>query len=612
MRVDDTGEPGRTVTVDHLLDAAEQAFLTAEFPVVGPLLRRIQGEFGTPSATDDTADAARYAVLRATLAARVGNWAEAVQCCPFTDDLGMAATGVVHALAVAALRRLGDKEGRTDSGTAALAIVLWAYLLDEDDPGGFRALIDGRRDTPVLDDQWENARQQLLGRVGALLHALDVRAGRDVLASWETAWMAECVAPVVVLADAGAEGLIPPRSAALHLVADGRHLDLLDAYAARHPDSGTWTTDSPDQPAYADALGRALAERGRGRAKAQEWSEALADFGTAARLGHPLGSEDRKAVLRAGNSVGRTRNGLGNSTITRIQGLEQAHELLPEDRTLADELTAVLVWQGQQVLDSDPQQSRNRFARALEVSPRDREARSGLDHHLKADLRRALDGAEPQEKLRVGVVESLLRRDPDCAPARRWLEDRQAGRAVAAACGGRTAEARSAVRRMLRYDGGERAHSREYLDDVLVDLLVHAARSQGVESTRSERLARRVDLLSVAADIAGPTYASVGKERDAAVLDLAEHLEGTAPPSDVIALFLRDRTRTGASARFDRIVENAYLRRAKERERSGDLGGARRDRACAERIGAGLPDQGLLFGPAPGHRPDDSGQGALF
>lgn len=124
---------------------------------------------------------------------------------------------------------------------------------------------------------------------------------------------------------------------------------------------------------------------------------------------------------------------------------------------------------------------------------------------------------------------------------------------------------------------------------------------------------QRIDLLSTAVGIAGPARDRARVEHEAAVLDLAEHLEATASPSDVIELFLRDRMRTGVSAPFDWTVETAYLRRAKTREEAGDFGGAQHDRTCAERIGAGLPDQGLLFGPAPnGHHHDDSGQESLF
>ncbi|MET7972447.1 hypothetical protein ABZW44_05035 [Streptomyces mirabilis] len=419
----DTGEPGPTVTADGPLDAAERAFLRAEFASVRALLQRFRDEFGAPDADDD---AVRYAVLRAALAARVGNWPEAVRRCPDVF-LGLASTGVVHALAVSALRRLAEEGGRhADSDTAALAIVLWAYLLDEEDPDDFRALLTERRGAPVPDEVWEDARSHLLGRITDLLHALDVRGGRDVLAAWETAWEAERDVGAVFLSGAGLDGLIPLGEAARHLVHHGRHLDLLDAYTARHPDPATWTADSPDHRACADTLARALAERGRDRVQAGEWSEALADFSTAARLGRTLGAGDRAAVLRAGKNVGRGRNGYGYSLITRIHGLELAHALLPEDGSLAAELATVLVRQAGKVFDSDPRQSRSRFARALVVSPDGRDARSGLDDHLRADLRRELDGEQPQEKIRAEAVRDLLRRDPDCAPARRWLRDRNA------------------------------------------------------------------------------------------------------------------------------------------------------------------------------------------
>ncbi|MGW7524447.1 hypothetical protein [Streptomyces sp. NPDC054783] len=558
--------------------------------------------------------AVRYAVLRAALAARVGNWPEAVRRCPDTS-LDLAATGVVHALAVSALRRLGEEGGRhTDFGTAALAIVLWAHLLDEDDPGDFRALLTERRGAPVPDELWEGARGDLLGRITGLLHALDVRGGRDALAAWETAWEAERAVLAVLSSDAGPDGLIPLGEAAHHLVSHERGEALLNAYTARHPDAATWAADPPDHRACAGPLAQALAERGRNQVRAGEWSGALADFGTAARLGHTLGAEDRAAVLRAGNNVGRSRTGRDYSPVTRIQGLELANALLPGDGSLAAELTAELVRQGRKVFDSDPRQSRNRFARALVVSPGDRDARSGLDDHLKGDLRRALDGAQPQEKIHAEAVRDLLRRDPDCAPARRWLRDRNAEWAVAAASSGHMAAARSAVRHVIQYDGGQGPHGEELVSSVLVDLLVDEAGFSGAEGTRAGR-ERGVDLLNTAIGIAGPARDRVRETYEAAVLDLAEYLQATASPSDVIELFLRDLMRTGVSARFDQTVQAAYLRRAQTREEEGDLGGARRDRACAQQIGAELPDQGLLFGPAPRIRPRhhyDFGQDTLF
>ncbi len=608
MRVDDTGEPDRTVTADRLLNSAEQAFLRAEFGAVRPLLRRFQDEFGTPG-TDDTA--VRYAVLRGWLAARAGNWPEAVRWCPDTDDLDTAPTGVVHALAVSALRRLAEEGRYAEAGTAALTIVLWAYLLDEEDPGGFRELLTERRGTPVPDDLWEEACGQLARRVTDLMHALDVRAGRDALASWETAWKAERVVPVVVPAEAGPEGLILLGDAAWHLLDQGRRPALLDAYTTRHPDPGSWTADSPHHRACAGPLGRALAARGRDRVLAGKWSEALTDFSTAVRLGRTLDADDQAAVLRAGNNVGRSRNGRGYTTLARIVGLELAHALLPQDGSLAAELAAVLVRQGRQVLGSDPVQSRNRFERALAVSPQDRDARSGLDDLLRADLVRARDGAQHRDEIHADAVKDLLRREPDCAPARSWLKDHYTAQAMAAVSGGHTSTARSAVRSVLRYSGGEGPYGEDVVSGLLVDLLIDVALAPGAESTRTE-LERRVDLLSMAVDIAGPDDDHAREEQDAAVLDLAEHLETSASPSDVIELFLRDRMRPGVSARFDQTVKAAYLRRAEAREAEGDVGGARRDRAYAERIGAGLPDQGLLFGPAHRLPHDDSGQGALF
>ncbi|MFF3495241.1 hypothetical protein ACFYWS_28255 [Streptomyces sp. NPDC002795] len=302
------------MTADRLLTDAEHAFQRAEFTAVRPLLHRLRGQFGTP---DGEEAAVRYAVLRAALAARVGDWQKAVRRCP-DSYLHLASTGVVHGLAVSALRRLAEEGGRhTESGTAALAIVLWAHLLDEDDPGDFRALLTGRRSAPARDELWEEARRHLLGRINDLLHALDVRGERDVLAAWETAWEAERADPMIVLQDTGPDGMSSLEDAAWHLVDRGRHIDLLDAYTARHPDPGTWTTDSPDHRACRDALAQALAIRGKDQAGAKKWSETLADFSTAARLGNTLDASEREAVLRAGHNVGRSRNGYGYSPITR-------------------------------------------------------------------------------------------------------------------------------------------------------------------------------------------------------------------------------------------------------------------------------------------------------
>ncbi|MEU1672746.1 hypothetical protein ABZ752_12025 [Streptomyces roseifaciens] len=610
MRVEVTGESDRIVTARSLLVGAERAFARAEFHVVRPLLQRLQNEFGIPD-TDDAA--VRYAMLRGALAARAGNWPEAVRWCPYGDDLGMAETAVVHAFALSALRRLSEEGLHPDAGIAALAIVLWAYLLDEEDPGDFRGLLTERRGTAVPDELWEEARRHLHRRVSDLLYALDARAGRDVLAAWQTAWEDESASLAVVPVDAGPGGLISLGQAARYLVGRARGVDLLDAYTARYPDPGRWSADAPDHHACAAALAQALAERGQGLVQAGQWGEALTDFSTAARLGHTLGAKEQAAVLRAANNVGRSFTGRGYSPVVRIHGLELAHALLPHSTPVAGELTAVLVRQGKEVFENDPSQSRKRFARALVVTPRNREARSGLDDHLRADLHRALDGTHQGDKLRVRDVQGLLKRDPECIPARRWLGDYYATRAITAALHERMSAAWTAVRKLLQYNGPAGPYGDVLVGRVLVDLLVSAARHTDAEDTRVA-MERRVELLSTAEAIADPTRSSLVREQlDTAVLLLAEHLEATAPPSDIIELFLQDRMRIGVSARFDQTVEAAYLNRARARERAGDLGGAQRDRACAERIGASLSAQGLLFGPGSnnaGH--DDPGQEALF
>lgn len=497
---------GWPATVPALLSAAERACLRADFAGIRPLLRRIEHDFGTPS---DPNEATRYAVLRSVLAARVGNWTEVVRWCPDRGSLEGAETGVVHAVALAALRRLCETEGHSESGTTALVIVLWAYLLDEDDPGDFRALLTSRRGTAFADDHWDEARRRLAKRITDLLRALDTRAGRDALAAWETAWAAERLAPKS--AGAGPDSLIPLECAARYLVGHGQGLALLEAYSARHPHPDTWSADSVDNPVCADALARALSQRGQDRAQTGEWGDALADFAAAARLGHPLGPGDQAAVRRAWKNVGRTWNGYGYSTIARIHGLELAYRLLPGDSALAAELTAELVRQGQKVFDSDTEQSRKRFARALSVSPGDKDARAGLDDHLRVALCRIFDGAQPDGKLRVHEVRDLLRRDPECAFARRWLGDHYAEKAVTAGVRGLTVQARSAARKMLHYDGHAGPSDEEFVDEKLVELLLGEAEHAADKGTRAGAR-RRVKLLNAAADIADRIRVDVGEE----------------------------------------------------------------------------------------------------
>ncbi|MFJ6482914.1 hypothetical protein ACIQK6_22755 [Streptomyces sp. NPDC091682] len=612
MQADETGEPGRVVTAESLLDAAVQAFLQAEFNIVQPILQRLRHEFGVP---DIGPAAVRHDTLLAALAARVGNWPDVLRRCP-DFDLVEADTGIVHALAVMALRELAQEGRHTDARTAAVVIVLWAYLLDEEDPDDFRALLTERRGEPVPDAVWEQALAQLRGRVGELLRALDVRAGRDVLSAWSTAWEAECEGGAVFFAglptDAGPDALTTLGEAAGYLVRNGRGAELLTAYEARHPDS--MPADLPGHDACAVPLARALAGRGRDLARADKWSEALADLDAAVWLGHTLRNDERAAVLQAGKNVGRSRTGRDYSPRVRIAGLERAHSLLPQDTSLADELTAELVAEGKRVERSDPRESRSRFARALAVTPTHPEARAGLDSHLTADLEKAIKGAHAGDALLVDEVRGLLARDPECMPARLWLENHHAERAVTAAAHGRTDEARGAVREMFRYDGPEGSPSEGLVDDRLVGILVTAARNTRIEDARAG-LERRVRLLHTAASVPSRTLSHVREDLNEALLHLAEHLEDAASPSDVIELFLRDLMRTGASARFDQIVEAAYRNRARARETAGDPGGALRDRTCAERVGAGLPAQGHLFGPAsvrPPRRDADTGQDTLF
>ncbi|PZT77510.1 MULTISPECIES: hypothetical protein [unclassified Streptomyces] len=596
MQLEGAGGPAPDFTAESLLNAAEQAFLRAEFQVVRPLLQRVQGELGLPG-TEPVA--VRYDALLGALAARAGNWAEAVRRCP--EDLDEVATGVLHAFALNALRELG-KEGRhTDAGIASVAIVLWAYLLDEEDPGDFRALLTERRGAPVADALWGQGLARLRDRISGLLHALDVRDGRDDLTAWRTAWQVQLMDPTVVPGrlptDAGPHALVDLDEAAWHLIDEGRGGDLLTAFTARHPDLGTWPTELPGHRTCAIPLARALATRGTARVQGGKWSEALADFGTAVRLGHTLPEDERAAVRRAGNNVGRSRTGVGNSPLVRIEGLEQARALLPGDTALAAELAAELVRQGREIIDSNPAMSRGRFARALTVTPGHPDARAGLDDLLRADLRRALNSADVEDGLDDEAVRDLLKRDPDCAAARMWLEDHYAALAVSAAVRGQTADAQHATHAMLVCVGPEDSHDAVDVDEQLVDLLVAAADGLVTAGNR-DALEHRVELLHTALTLSGPACRNIRKALDTALLDLVEHLETAAPPSAVIELFLRDLMRTGTDGRFDRVVEAAYLHRARDREGAGDPGGARRDRDCAERIGAGMPPQVPLFGPA--------------
>ncbi|MEU3605996.1 hypothetical protein AB0E83_11155 [Streptomyces sp. NPDC035033] len=608
----ETRGTGREVTAESLLAAAEQAFLRGEFDVVRPLLQRLRSEFGAPETSPaDT----RYAILLAAMAARAGNWPKVVQLCPDVPD--GAEAGVVHFLAVHALRELAREDQHADAGNAAVVIVLWAYLLDADDPGGFRALLTGQRGEPLPDALWEQALGQLRGRIAELLRALDARAGRDVLAAWHTAWEAECADGAIVLSaiptDAGPHALISLLDAAWHLVHHGRGADLLAADTARLFDFGLWPDDTPAHRARSAPLAQAHADRGAEHVRGHRWSEALTDFGTAAQLGHTLTRHDEDAVVRAWRSVGRSRNGYGNDSLVRIAGLEQAYVLLPCDTALATELTDELVRRGREVAGTDPQESRDLFTRALAVTPGDPHARAGLDDHLKADLRQLLRGTdqEKEKEISAGDVRSLLARDPGCEPARRWLKDHHEARGVAAAVGGRPDEARDAAREMLRYADPRPSHSEEDVDNVFVFLLLTAAGR--TDSHSRAGLEHRVELLSTAAAVPTPVQSHTRQDLHEAVLHLAEHLEAAGDVSGIIGLFLRDLMRTGVSTRFDRIVETAYALRASVRKKAGDLGGAERDLACAVAIGDGLPLQTPLFGSVSRKpRRDDPRQDTLF
>ncbi|MGA5872407.1 hypothetical protein [Streptomyces cinereoruber] len=597
MRMDETGGTDREATAESLLTAAEQAFLRAEFDVVRPLLQRLRSEFGEP--VTEPADV-RYGVLLAAMAARAGNWPAAIRLFPDLPD--RAETGVIHFLAVHALRELAQEDRHADAGVAAVAIVLWAYLLDENGPGDFRALLTGQRGEAVPDALWEQAVERLRGRIADLLRTLDARAGRDALDAWHTAWEAECADGVIVFSgiptDAGPHALISLNDAAWHLVDHGRGTDLLAADASRHPDFSLWPDDTPMRRAYTVPLARALADRGAEHVQGRRWSEALIDFGTAAQYGHTLTRRDKDAVVRAWRNVGRSRNGYGNDLHVRIDGLEQAYVLLPGDTSLATELTTELVRRGRQVTHTDPLESRRRFARALEVTPEDPAARAELDD-LTGD-----------EESFAGAVRGMLAQDPACRPARHWLERHSGERAVTLAVSGRMDEAQAAVREMLHYkDPAQQPPLKN--NHTLIALLSLAARRTDSDSRAG--LERRVELLNTAAAIPSRLQDHVRENLHEALLHLAEHLEAAGAVSDIIDLFLRDLMRTGASTRFDRIVESAYALRAAVRRQAGDLGGARRDLACAEAIGDGLPLQTPLSGTVSRKpRRDDLRQDTLF
>lgn len=641
MRVERDGGAGGAVTAESLLDAAAEAFLRAEFDIVRPLLQRLRGEFGVPDA--DPARV-RYDVLLGALAARAGNWREAVRRCP--DAPYGAETGIVHFLAVSALRELAREGRHTEAGTAAVVIVLWAYLLEEEDLGGFRDLLGARRDAPVPDELWEEGLAQLRGRVSDLLRAQDVRAGRDALSAWHTAWEAECQIGAVfvddVPADAGTQSLISLEEAARQLAHHGRGADLLAVWTARHPDVGSWDGDAAEHRACAPFLRRALTDRGGDRVRAGAWGEALADFGAAVRLGHTLRPDERADVLRAGKNVGRSRTGRDYSPLVRIDGLEQALALLPQDGHLAAELTAELVRQARKTADTDPRESRSRYARALAVTPGDPAALAGLDEQLRADLDRANRGAYEGDPIRADEVRGLLGRHPGDAATRRWLENHYTEHAVTAAVHGRTDEARGAVRALLLQENPAGAYDPERVDDrlraVLVDaasrvgtgiplsrtghgterarhtelerrvaLEIAAARDRGLVVARRADAERRAELLATAVSIPGPASERLVARADEAVHHLALYLRAEAAWSDIIRLFLRGRIRTGTDPALDRIVQLAYRCRARAREEAGDTVGASHDRACAEGVRAGKPAGALVFRrSAGGTRPGDA------
>ncbi|MFF6888385.1 hypothetical protein ACFY9F_34950 [Streptomyces sp. NPDC012421] len=616
------------------------AFLRAEFDVVRPLLQRLRHEFGVP---DGDPARVRYDVLLGALAARAGNWREAVRRCP--DAPYGAETGIVHFLAVSALRELAREGRHTEAGTAAVVIVLWAYLLEEEDLGGFRELLGERRGAPVPDELWEQGRARLRGRIAELLRAQDARAGRDALSAWHTAWEAECRIGAVfvddVPTDAGPHALIPLEEAARQLAHHGHGADLLAVYAARHPDVGAWTGDAPEHRACAPFLRRALGERGRERVRAGAWGEALADFGAAVRLGLTLGADERADVLRAGKNVGRSRTGRDYSPLVRIDGLEQALALLPLDTHLATELTAELVQQAARTADTDPAESRRRYARALAVSPGDRDALAGLadlDERLRTNLDRANRGTYRGDPIPAAEVRRLLGRHAGDATARRWLENHYTEHAVTAAVRGRTDEARGAVRALLHLENPAGSYDAERVDDRLATLLVDAAgrvgteiplrgtwrerraelerrvaqeiasaRDRGAVAARRAEAERRAELLAVAAslpDRGGGGEAGGGgglvELADEAVFRLVLHLQAEAAWSDVIGLFLRGRIRTGADPALDRIVHLAYRCRARARDEAGDTAGALHDRACADGVRAGQPAGAQLFRQGPG------------
>ncbi|MCF2435325.1 hypothetical protein LV779_14580 [Streptomyces thinghirensis] len=186
--------------------------------------------------------------------------------------------------------------------------MLWAYLLDEDGTGGFRGLLTARRGTPVPDKDWDEARDHLHGRITDLLHALDVRAGRDAprrLADG-LGGGTPCPCRRPCRGRAGRPDSVaatPPGTSSGPVAGSNSSTPTPRATPTPPPGPRTHPTTGPARGRWP----KAVAERGRDRVLAREWSEALADFSTAARLGRGPGAAEIAAILHAAKNVGRGR-----------------------------------------------------------------------------------------------------------------------------------------------------------------------------------------------------------------------------------------------------------------------------------------------------------------
>ncbi|MCX5314779.1 hypothetical protein [Streptomyces sp. NBC_00154] len=578
------------------------------------------------------------------------------------DPSGHRRTAVVHALALVALRALADGKAAT-SAHAVFVIAVWHLLLDEYDPLGFRPMITARRGASVPDQCWQDARDELAYRIRTTLRAVDEREDRDALNAWKTAWQVEhdeysgelirgeqaylrvlecygdcdegrrasgdcdcspdawqspspdSLPPCLGLLHAGEHGRrglphehpVPAGTAAGFLLEAGHHHALLDAYTRRHPDPDSWTAQSAAHRAYAPYVGRALIRRAHERNGKREWEGTLADFTTAVRLGIDLDNRDREGVRQAGLSAGQNGNGYQNaSLVQRIHWLESAIALAPCDPVLPGELAATLVRRGKEAVRLNRHEGQQRFERALELCPDNRDARDELDALLIADIVDVLEGTRPGRKPGVTKVEQLLRRrlragsdapDPGCARVLHWFADRMIDRVVDHALAGDRDSARRKMQRLYSVDPRTEQHSTNEVDPTIARLLRERA-AQDLQHPPRE-YARRLRLLfSAAAKFDHLPGAAAEEELVEAVLPLAAEMVDEGREDELIELYVSAPVSPGYSADFDQLIATAYGRRAKARRKLGDIGGAVRDERTAAKLRLQPSWQPSLFGPA--------------